>query len=89
MNNKVIEVIKAFCEDNDLEYVNDYSGRFMYGRSCVGFVGDDVLTSLVALCDALHAEEIDSALDVLGMVAMDSMGRQNILYFPNIREDKE
>ena len=84
---KVLDIIKEFCEDNDLEYVDDYSGRCMYGRTCIGIVGDDMLTELVNLCDRLHDEEINSAYDSLGCVYMDNMGRQSIIYFPNLSKD--
>ena len=35
MENRIIELIKEFCEMNELEFSTDYSGRYMYGETCV------------------------------------------------------
>lgn len=35
MKNKIIELINEFCEMYELEFSTDYSGRYMYGETCV------------------------------------------------------
>lgn len=34
------ELIENFCEEYGYDFRGDYSGRFMYGKSCVGIVYD-------------------------------------------------
>lgn len=40
------ELIKDFCDDEGLNYRDDYSGRGMYGRSCVAVDRDNPLETL-------------------------------------------
>lgn len=79
---KVKEIIADFCESNELEFREDYSGRGMYGRTCIGIVCDDTLGTLMQLVDAIRDELDISLYDVLGSPKMDSMGLSSILYFP-------
>ena len=36
------DLVKTFCEDMNLQFYNNYSGRFMYGKTCVDIVCDDL-----------------------------------------------
>lgn len=59
-----------------------YSGRGMFGRSCVGVVLDGNQTEFsvgAALAVALGPDVVDLR------VSSDSMGLWRILYFPNVR----
>lgn len=77
------EVIIEFCESNELSYRTDYSGRCMYGRTCFGIVCDDVMDTLVQLCDVIRDNlENRNAYDELGSPRTDSLGLETILYFP-------
>lgn len=64
-----------------------YSGRAMYGKSCVG-ISLDSETDLLALGAAIASivEAEDSALGVAMMngARLDSMGRGIIVYWPSI-----
>lgn len=75
--------------------VRSYSGRFMYGRSCLGFVVDDG-TAMEALGEVLEnitngEHDTDKILDrvsdlgsLLRETRQDSMGLGTIVYFPSI-----
>jgi len=83
------ELIKEFCDNQDLDYRDDYSGRGMYGRNCVAIVCNSPLATL----SNLFAYIVDSKDDiegceveeVLGEPMQDNMGMSNILYFPHIK----
>lgn len=90
-NNIIKEFIKEFCEDQDLDYREDYSGRGMYGRSCIGIVCDNPLSTLLALFayiidsdDSIGGSEVQYAL---GKPEEDGMGMSSILYFPKLRTE--
>lgn len=80
------DLIEKFCNERDgCSFRSDYSGRFMYGRTCVGIVIDDrVYETIVALCDFLHESGIECVSDMLGTIHSDSMGLSQIIYFPNL-----
>jgi NADH/NAD ratio-sensing transcriptional regulator Rex len=66
----------------------DYSGRGMYGRTCVGFDLDstsDVLRLGGVLSEILDEQAYQEFVD---RMATDSMGRGIIVYFPGIKSDK-
>lgn len=68
----------------------DYSGRAMYGSTCVGFVVDDFGGSVIDLVfSAIEAfgGDIDRAHETFGAVRQDSMGRGTIYYFPDVTID--
>ena len=79
-------LIEKFCnETNGCSFRADYSGRFMYGRTCVGIVIDDrFYETIVALCDFLHESGIECVSDMLGTIHSDSMGLSQIIYFPDL-----
>lgn len=72
--------------------VRAYSGRNMYGKSCLGIVSDDPVKCLLAL--ARNLMDMDER-DTLTMLVdtwnrQDSMGRSaTVTYFPNLAMDGE
>jgi hypothetical protein len=78
-----------------------YSGRGMYGDSCVGFTTDDnQLKTAINLVNAAKwltldlltynvpsnlADVFDLFLDTLGGAKTDSMGRSTVVYFPRVK----
>ena len=82
----ICDLIERFCNERDeCSFRADYSGRFMYGRTCVGIVIDDrVYETIVALCDFLHESGIECVSDMLGTIHSDSMGLSQIIYFPDL-----
>lgn len=89
----ISELLEKFCNGRDgCSFHANYSGRFMYGRICVGIViNDRVYETIVSLCDFLHESGIERVSDMLGTIHSDSMGISQIIYFPDLNgklEDK-
>ena len=90
MNKAVI--IEKFCEKYkfDNTFKERYSGRYMFGRECVGIVCINPFKTIVDLCDYLkEIDEIESFSDFLGEVGYDNIGFQTILYFKGISKEIE
>ena len=82
----ICDLIERFCNERDeCSFRSDYSGRFMYGRTCVGIVIDDrVYEIIVALCDFLHEYGVECVSDTLGSISSDNMGLSTIVYFTQL-----
>src|SRR5687768_3238989 len=71
--------------DPDVDFRPNYSGRGMYGRTCLGIVHDDrntVAAFLYILADELGKDFLDLLSEVGG--AQDGMGLSTITYFSGI-----
>lgn len=76
----------------DSEIRTDYSGRGMYGRTCVGYVGSDVIMFAFRLAVTLAEQindpaelfDVEDMLERMGDPSTDSMGYSTIYYWPNI-----
>lgn len=92
-------VIEALAYNHDEEDIRtDYSGRSMYGRTCLGYTGGDpvmfTFNLAVEMVRAdLEAEESEDEPEVyavqekladLGEPRTDSMGRGAIFYWPGV-----
>lgn len=64
----------------------NYSGRFMYGATCVGFSGDNTHTVALALVDVLG---MDAARAMTEGVLTDSLGLGTIVYYMGIEVEDE
>lgn len=65
------------------EMRTDYSGRAMYGQTCLGYVVSN--PAIVGTAIALGLA--DTGLDPMALMAsvrQDAMGRETIVYFPGI-----
>jgi len=93
MKEQLKKLIKEFCEESDYELYENYSGRFMYGRTCIGIVTD--VNSLGLMYDLtafifqnLDEDEIEmNSQDIrefIGNAKMDNMGLSMIIYFPSL-----
>lgn len=77
-------------------YVRSYSGRGMYGRSCLGVTTPDMLVMFADVLETVDGCEDDSVMviaDLMRSAVTDSMGQGMIVYWPNIeppsQEDSE
>lgn len=73
----------ATCEPS-----SDYSGRFMFGRQCIGFTTDNtlLLSAVVALAATKHGY---NPLDLISAARTDDMGLSSIVYFPDVELSTE
>ncbi len=70
----------------------DYSGRFMYGRTCFGFVGEDadLVWFFTELGRRLGRDEDDAGFtegdvdELVRALRTDEMGLDKIYYFPSV-----
>jgi hypothetical protein len=93
MTQAVAQLIKdAVAQFDDLDAVsfrNDYSGRGMYGRRCVGIVGDETtcMRIVAEVIKAAHVAvdndllEFDDVVDLMLHSSRDSMGRSDIILY--------
>lgn len=75
-NDEKLEVIEDVASEIGGEVRYDYSGRGMYGKTCVGIVGDD----------ATEIIEETSARGLRGS-RTDGMGRQVIVYWETVTSE--
>ena len=68
-----------------------YSGRAMYGKSCLGIVTDTPTRAIFTLATNLADMEENELLTMLRDAPSreDSMGRQVVVYFPSLEVDEE
>lgn len=83
------ELIKEYCENEGLNYRENYAGRGMYGSSCVAVDCDNPLETLVGIFAYLvDSDDVIGGYDVrsaLGEIREDSMGMGRVLYFPKLK----
>lgn len=65
-----------------------YSGRGMFGATCVGFVANSTALIAAAVAEAFRDEGI-SPMDVALLMSTDNMGLSYIGYFPYVEVDSK
>jgi len=86
--------LKSFCDDNEYDFRENYSGRGMYGKSCIGFVSSDHPFNVAMKLVAYLRFEMGSDCELIDVFTnagscSDSMGRREIIYFPSIRIEEQ
>lgn len=88
---KIIDLFQEIGEefDKDSVYIiTNYSGRGMYGETCLAIVCNDALITLQdfcqLLCERLESDEISDLFLQLGNPRSDSMGHGQVLYWPKL-----
>jgi len=92
LNKQDIELLEEFANEYDCRLRTDYSGRGMYGQSCIGFVTDLPPFSLgLELALFLDRENKSEMIDIFSQarVNQDSMGLSSITYFPSIQAEEQ
>ena len=74
--------------DDEADIRPDYSGRGMYGTLCIGIVADDTDDLMYKLGTRLAGTELGSIL-ADQRKDHDSMGLNEIVYFPNLQAPAE
>lgn len=83
------------ADEADGVWYPDYSGRGMYGETCLGVTVANPANFMLMLGWALgkldeeNAWVTDLSADLFDHVSQDSMGRQAIVYFPRVQMDME
>jgi len=88
--NNTLEAISDFCEAHGYSFHEDYSGRGMYGQSCIGISFRNASGFQIGVELALHLMEHceDDAPNLLEELTRqyreDQLGLGSIIYFPGI-----
>jgi hypothetical protein len=87
--------LKNACRESDnVLFRNDYSGRSMYSKTCVGITGSrgdcmrvisEVMQDIAAANGAHGVLQVGKWFDTLLTFDMDNMGRDMILYWPQLK----
>lgn len=85
--------------ENEFNLRSDYSGRAMYGNTCIGITGDtsDLLKFIARVAtwnfeaneDPNSPEGIELVEDLARSARSDSMGYDTIFYFPGVELENE
>lgn len=82
MKERAIKDIRKFCLDCGYEFTDNYSGRFMYGKLCVGIIGNFIPSDFIKVLSGI----ID--FSITGEPKVDTMGLGYIVYFENLQYEK-
>lgn len=84
----VEEAIRSYVDENEqYEIYENYSGRGMFGRSCLGVVvkqGYSFMEFIINLTRCMDDNDVDDIDFKLEGVTYDNLGLDTIVYFPNI-----
>ena len=96
VNPNLFNLIKFTAEQYGLDLRTDYSGRCMYGRECVGVVGQmhDIQNFLKEVTSESHyaddeSEMFEDWLCYCFDYRQDSMGLDIIIYWPDMEAPEE
>ena len=85
---KIAEGIRQFVSENtQYKLYENYSGRGMFGRKCLGVVvrsGDSFMDFLIELTKYLDEQGIEDMDCELESASYDDLGKDTIVYFPRI-----
>ncbi len=76
------ELLEEISQEVDGSFRTDYSGRGMYGKSCVGIVAHSLLALGAAISRLVEDEELREEL--VSNSLTDSMGYDTIVYWPRV-----
>ena len=79
-----LDTLTDYASDLDFTVRTGYSGRCMYGATCVGIVGRGEATEVIGYINEDHP---DLAAKLLRGMRTDSMGLSTIYYWPNLTVD--
>ena len=87
----VRESIESFVSENEqYELYENYSGRGMFGRSCLGVVikqGYSFMDFIINLTRYMDDNDVDDIDFKLEGATYDNLGLDTVVYFPNIGGD--
>lgn len=84
LGKEIATEIKYWCYNNEIKFVGDYSGRFMYDRECVGIICKPIEKyTVIAGLSVYLSKQLECELAVY-TIREDNMGNDVILYFPDI-----
>lgn len=89
-NNEIADILSNFCLGSAYKFYPRYSGRGMYGQSCIGIAHAEntvEVISSVAIYLLENVNGIEKAKEILSHLKdarQDNMGLRTITYWPGI-----
>jgi hypothetical protein len=92
--------LRKTIEDDGATLYHNYSGRAMFGESCVGLVHSDSTYCVSMVMSHVHqlnnkniqsdvdVEDISSLIKVVSQARIDNMGLDYIIYYPDVQFDE-
>ena len=88
---RFLELLDEINADFSCDVLTDYSGRGMYGNTCVAVVVDREAELCILAADLMCAmdpgDEREAVRKVLARTETDSMGRRMVAYWPALRTE--
>jgi hypothetical protein len=86
MEQITLQGLRDLADNYELKFQDDYSGRGMYGKECIGVVGtwSDMYQFLLALGED---EDIRDLFALEGAPRSDNMGLDTVWYWPGLSAD--
>lgn len=83
-------IMEAAIQSGEVGFRNDYSGRGMFGRSCVGITGSigNCMAVVGAVIKTALRDDLDATVDAMLDFSQDSMGYDVIMYWPALEPIK-
>lgn len=82
--NAVLSALEA--NDSEARLFTDYSGKFMYGATCLAFAASNAIEVCIAFMNAgLDDGWFEEANYLLGLRREDDLGLGVVVYFPGIK----
>lgn len=92
ISEELSSVIREVAEDCDITIHKDYSGRFMYGATCLGLSFEGSAGSLFAAfireLEAFGEYVNEEAAEMFEAMRSDNLGLGTIFYFPGWKFDE-
>jgi len=92
LTNAELDILQDFCDEYEYDLREDYSGRCMYGKTCIGFVADcngfEIAMNLTRFLRDVNEENLLEKFINQGSRS-DQMGLSGIIYFPGLSAENE
>lgn len=85
-----LETIQQVAYDLDIRVYEDYSGRSMFGRTCLGLVVSDHIGQVVRFFVRLGYLDENLQENLLdAQMRHDDLGMDTIVYFPDVAVERD
>lgn len=90
LNQKQLDMLENFADQNNYEFRDEYSGRNMFGKECIAFTIEESHIQFAMKLQILLSDSGEEALSLQMQrnCRTDSMGKSGtIVYFPTVQTE--
>lgn len=92
VKHEIVETLRSFADDNGLRFMDNYSGRWMFGRECTAIVVDNMMQEMGRVFEYVN-DVVDHDRHVVERIVLDgvrgdSLGKQYVLYWPELSNER-